>query len=134
MNILAQILKVFQKTTHAKRLTQAEILSRLNPWTLACSVGALNGSIYGRVGERGFITLEIWCRHVEKDDWERLTGIADQQQILEALRQFAIENQNRNMIDVLKDLEQERGLVTSVTLAPGEPATISVSPPDREAL
>lgn len=107
-----------------------EVTSKLEPWVLACAVGAMNGSIYGAVGARGLMDFDTWLSLVRRDDWKALTGVADS--ITErALRAFATANQHRHMNEVCRDEEIKRGLKPAPILGPGESMTVSF-PTHRE--
>lgn len=101
-----------------RRPSHEEITSKLEPWTLACAVGASNGTIYAS-GQRGLLNLKTWLRLVNRDGWQHLTG-ASMGRIDAAIRVYVRANQHKHMNAVLREEEQRRGLQPSITIGPGE--------------
>lgn len=108
----------------AKTTDNNDIIAKLNPWLLACAVGAMNGSIYGAVGASGLMDFDSWLRLVRRDDWQALTGVPDSV-TEQALRSFAVANKHRHMAEVCADEERRRGLQPAPILGPGESMTVS---------
>jgi hypothetical protein len=94
-----------------------QITSKLSPWLLACAVGSHNGSIYGGYGKNP-LGFERWLLLVGRKEWAG-TGFSETQ-IERALRKYAVANEARDMMEVLREEEARRGLKPSIVLRPGE--------------
>ena len=88
-----------------KSPTTAEITAKLDPWLLACAVGAKNGSIYGPIRSRGLITFDTWLSVVNRDKWQDIGFTVAA--IEKALRAYAVEHSSLDIEAVLK-MEQTR--------------------------
>jgi hypothetical protein len=117
--------RIFQaankKATSLLPSTNEEIIARLEPWVLACAVGAANGSIYGKIGAPGRLNLNLWLLCVNRSDWN--TGVSEAKTEA-ALRRYVSLHRHQHMNDVLHEEETRRGMKHSVTLGPGESMTI----------
>jgi len=85
-------------------MTTLEIVKQLDPWTVACAVGAMNGSIYGDVGSRGAVNFDIWLRMVNREKWP---PSIPPDQIETALREFANENRGTHMMEIPRKLNTD---------------------------
>lgn len=105
--------------------TDNEIAAKLEPWTLACAVGAANGTIYGP-GQGGMLTLDLWLHCVQRKKWQSLTGVSDAR-TEKAIRSYVKLHRHQHMNDVLREEEARRGITPSVVLGPGESMTVTAS-------
>jgi hypothetical protein len=103
--------------------SDGEIIGRLNPWVLACAVGAANGSIYGKIGASSILNLNSWLLCVNRSGWN--TGVS-KAETEAALRRYVSLHLHQHMNDVLMEEETQRGMKPSVILGPGESMTIKV--------
>jgi hypothetical protein len=104
-------------------LTNEQIIDAMEPWTLACAVGAENGTIGSCMG------YDMWLQ-VSAVNWlpatqSKLNG-ASVRAIKNALRAFVTENFNKNYMVVLREQEQKRGMNPAPVLGPGESMTITI--------
>ncbi len=113
------------RTDMEDTVTDEQIEDRLKPWTLACAVGALNGSIYGAIGSRGAIGFDLWIEMVNGKEWHSLTGTSDVR-VKRVLRAYASKHVREHMNDTLRREESRRGMNPSVTIGPGETITVKV--------
>jgi len=100
------------------------IIAALDPWTLACAVGADNGTVGGR-----YMGFDLWL-DLSKQNWlpeakERL-GFLTGTRIIAALRSYVAANRHLHMSAVMAMEQQKRGQHPSPVLGPGESMTIEV--------
>lgn len=91
-----------RRSPPAAEATREQIIAAFEPWTLACAVGSMNGTIYGN-NRRGWLTFDRWLFAVKKTDWPVPLPAA-----IEALRSYAETNRHRNMEEVFYDEEAKR--------------------------
>jgi hypothetical protein len=92
-----------------RRVQDADVVVQLDPWLLACAVGAFNGSIYYGSG-RNPLYFAAWINLVDLDDALRVTGLS-MKKLRAVLMRYAIANCNKHMIDVLTDEHRRHGLL-----------------------
>lgn len=86
-----------------------EIIRAFDPWTLACAVGAKNGTVGSPMG------YEMW-RKLSEPNWmpkARARCGASERAIGAALKEFVSANEHLDMIDVLRAEQKKRGLPIS---------------------
>lgn len=117
MSLIKTLLATLRPSVHPD-----DIISAMDPWMLACAVGAENGSIGTSIG------FDMWFR-LSKENWMpevvRTSG-ASERQIEGALRAFVARNSSKNYQTVLRNEEAIRGRAPSPILGPGESMTVSV--------
>lgn len=117
------ILEVFRVAVGLLNPVQpATIISTMDPWTLACAVGADNGTIGTTIG------FDMWLR-LSRKNWmpqvQQKTR-ASEAEIEFALRHFVRANAAKNYRVVLREEESRRGQAPTPVLGPGESMTITV--------
>lgn len=100
-----------------------QIIAAMDPWTLACAVGAENGTVGVHIG------FETWLL-LSRGNWMAAvvtsTGAAESR-IEAALLAFVSANKAQHMNSVLREQETKRGLPHVPVLGPGESMTVSIS-------
>ena len=89
-----------------RRVSDERIINAIDPWTLACAVGAVNGTAGRRYG------FNMWYRHLHKDQLVQVSvalGVTERR-IKKVLEQFATQNNGQHMNSVLQELRQKRGM------------------------
>lgn len=105
------------------RESDERIIAAVDPWMLACAVGAENGTVGIRIGFDSWFrsSSRNWLSAAAKDSG------ASEQQIRSALRRFVRRNLKRHMNEVLDAECRRRGLAAPIVLGPGEEVTITVA-------
>lgn len=122
---LRQVLRFAQGDVTKVRITEAEtdITSFFTPWTLACAVGAENGTIGVQIG------FERWCS-LSRKNWlpeiQKKTGLSSSR-IMGALSAYVCENQHLNYKEVLNRESDKRGEPRHTTIGAGETLTVGAS-------
>lgn len=119
-------MRLFGKVSAALGIVPSErVIAAMDPWTLACAVGAENGSGGMAIG------FDMWFR-LSRKNWlpELVAKTCAAPSIIEsALRGFVSANRHRDMMEVMREQEAARGLPSAPVLGPGESMTISVALP-----
>jgi hypothetical protein len=89
-----------------RRVSDERIINAIDPWTLACAVGAVNGTAGRRYG------FNMWYRHLHKDQLVQVSAAlgVTERRIKKVLKQFATQNNGQHMNSVLQELRQKRGM------------------------
>lgn len=123
---LKWIAKMWRERRKQDSSADDEIILKLDPWLLACAVGAMNGSMYGAVGTRGIMDFDVWILLVNKDKWRKRTGKPDVV-VEQVLRRYAEAHRSEPMEFVLRGEEKKRGKIPSIMLRSGESVDIGIS-------
>lgn len=108
MSLVSRVSHLFRRRSGTDgALNREQIIAQLDPWVLACAVGAMNGSIYGNIGSRGHLNFDLWFYLLNKDRLERIGPLGD---LRESLRWFAFQNRNFHMFEVMREECRKRGL------------------------
>src|ERR1700730_12671741 len=108
----AGVKKIFNRinSLFADARTQDQIIAAIDPWVLACAVGALNGSCYATVGSQRMINFDNRLRMIQKHWLPRITeftGTSDGQ-VINALKAFTEKNRHMDMCEVLVEVQRSR--------------------------
>lgn len=99
-----------------------KIIRAIEPWMLACAVGAENGTTGSICG------FDMWFR-ISRENWvqrvKARTG-ASEKQIEKTIRAFVAANKSRHYQEVLEQYEAERGSKPSMVIGPGESKTVTM--------
>lgn len=103
--------------------SERDILAAFKPWTLACAVGAENGSIGTSMGFETWLRIsqENWIDEVSAKSLARPPAVAD------VLRRYVHEHRAEPYTAVLRNEERKRGLREACVLGPGESMQISAT-------
>ena len=106
-------------------VTDEQIITAIDPWTLACAVGAENGSIGVRMGFKHWLgrSRDNWMPAVKK----KCPG-ASQRRIENVLRQFVRTHCDKSYGLVMQEQETIRGQEHGLVIGPGESVTMTVAP------
>lgn len=98
-----------------------QIIGAFDPWTLACAVGATNGTVGVCIGYNAWLSLsrKNWMPQVK----EKLHGIAEDT-ITGALLQYVLANSHRDHKSIFSDECEKRGHHPQPVIGPGETITI----------
>lgn len=102
--------------------TDRDILAAFEPWTLACAVGAENGTVGTSMG------FEMWFQCSRKNWLPKVRGFvnASDTRIKSVLQTFVSANVHKDYRAVLREEEAKRGIRPSCVLGPGESMTVTV--------
>jgi hypothetical protein len=89
-----------------RTVSDEHIINSIDPWTLACAVGAENGTGGRRYG------FNMWYRHLHKDQLLQVSATlgVTERRIKKVLKRFATQNNGQHMNSVLQELRQKRGM------------------------
>jgi len=105
-----------------KTPTHDEIIAAFDPWTLACAVGAANGTIGVSMG------FEWWLTLAEPNFIDKVLNRvkATREEAVGALRTYVKANVAYNYETILRREETKRGLPSAPVLGPGESMVIKI--------